>query len=286
MEAVPPCGAWCQVGITAAELAIKIGWSGGHIDWQKLLLPGLDYIKWFANLFDGRPKLGPDSATDHAAISMIGAANPVFRAYGAGLRLLEAQGVPISTSSGPGRAQLNNLAAKLHSDLVFQYGDQIGQEQFKSAIGYLFNFCTAGSCAPVFARDPTYWEWVRLGKIRPSDGYPLWRDALKPPPPPPPPSVPGHVPSPPPPPPPPPAHRCPPGQVWDANHERCVAPPKRVTICGHLINLVGTAAQQMQQIRAAQALLCIPPPPPPPPPAPPNKPCPCAGPMPAPKLSQ
>lgn len=277
------CGNWCGLGAYVTEIAVSL--VRGNFTWQELF-PPISWGQWIAStFFSGRPKLGPDSASDNAAVSALGAVNPIVRAYGAGLRLLEYQGVPISASSGPGRAALDNLTAQFHSDVVYQFGPQTGASYFNSAIAYLFSHnCTNAPCTSVFQHDPTFRSWVSQGKIRPGDGFPLWRQPGAPPPAPPAPPTPPSTPrsTPPPGPPPPPA---PPAAPVKSS-----GPPiaKTITVCGHRINLVGSAVEQTQQTRNAQLMYCpthivtirgssSPPPPAPPPP------CPCAGPMPAPK---
>jgi hypothetical protein len=148
------------------------GWK--FSSWQALLDP-TGFFSWFASLFGGRPKLGPDSATDNIAISLLASVNPVLRLYGAGIRALEAQGIPVSASSGAGRTLLNQLAARTASDIYWQFGPTEGPKYWRSVVGYVFNFCSAGPCQIVFQRDPTYHAWVSNGWLRAQDGAPIWR---------------------------------------------------------------------------------------------------------------
>lgn len=173
---VSPC-VWCQVAEFVAEEVAQ--YIPGLKEFLQIFQPQT-WLNFFIGLFSGRPKLGPDSATDNAALSLLAAANPVFRNYGGGLRVLESQGVAISTTAGPGRTKLNALTALLSQDLAFQYG-ALGQSQFNSAIAYVFSHnCTDAPCASVFRNDPTFRSWVSQGLLRASDGYPLWRSAAQP----------------------------------------------------------------------------------------------------------
>lgn len=234
---------WCSLALFLAE---QVG-----PRWLSELFSPIAWIQWFVGLFGGRPKLGPDSASDNAAISLLSAKNPVLRVYGAGIRALEAQGCPISASSGDCRTRLNALTAALSRDLIFQFGSAQGSAYFKSAVGYAFSqYCTNAPCSSVFAKDPTFSTWVNQGKLRASDGYPLWRQSAPPPAPPgakpPAPKLPAPAgpPSPAPPPAPPPKPKPKPPAVTVVN------------VCGHKVNLTGSAAQQAEQERAAIALYC------------------------------
>lgn len=68
--------------------------------WQALGLPNplQIFMDIFDALFGGRPKLGPDSATDNTAKVFLASKNPYVRAWGKGVRLLERRGVPLSVS--------------------------------------------------------------------------------------------------------------------------------------------------------------------------------------------
>jgi hypothetical protein len=177
-----PC-LWCS---TVLWLIARFG----PIDFSQALSP-IGWIEWFVSLFGGRPKLGPDSATDNAALSLFGAVNPAWRAYGVGLRALENQGVAISQSSGYGRQLLDELTAQLSLDLQSQFGTQY-RPYFDRGIAFLFSRnCTNAPCT-AFRNDPEYRRFVSAGWIdqdgRATATNPYVAHPKAPPPPPPPPS--------------------------------------------------------------------------------------------------
>jgi hypothetical protein len=122
---VPFCN-WCQTAQYVGELLAGI--ATGQFDWRDLLDPtGL------LGIF-GRNKLGPGSASDNAALAFLYSQNPVFRMYGLGIRALEAQGIPISSTS----AKLSILAQRVFNDLVDQFGAQYGKQVFDKMVANNF----------------------------------------------------------------------------------------------------------------------------------------------------
>jgi hypothetical protein len=165
---------WCLVVALVVEELINGFQDPTNPDaWLKLFEPRVPgFLQWFIDLFGGRPKLGPDSATDNAALSFLRAQNPVLRMYGAGLRLLEGDGVAISESGGAGRDALNALTARLSADLQSQFGDQ-WRPYFDWAISTGFSHdCTDTPCG-TFSNDTVYTDWVRAGWLDENSGMNL-----------------------------------------------------------------------------------------------------------------
>ena len=100
VDAGPNFLSWLQGEGFCADPTSCIASAIFQVLWKLLGLP--DPLAFFASLFDsifgGRPKLGPDSATDNVALTLLASRNPYVRAWGRGVRLLERRGIPISIS--------------------------------------------------------------------------------------------------------------------------------------------------------------------------------------------
>jgi hypothetical protein len=164
----------------------------------------------FLAFFPTRPKVGKDSASDDTALFFIPAANPIIALWGIGIRDLETQGIPTSTSAGPGYAKQLALATAVANDLVRQFdGPNAGKVTFGGLpatganvfalyhqLGFRANHPDSNATAiqERIKLDQLYTQLVKQGDIDPKTGFPP-----KPPPPPP---------------------KCPPGQHWDGT--KCV----------------------------------------------------------------
>lgn len=141
------------------------------------------------SIFQGRAPLGKDSATDDVALFFIPASNPVVSLWGMGVRILEAQGIPLSTSNPALRQKYINLAASVQKDLERQFKN--GATMFIQ-YGYLSSLKNPDSNgAALSARqtlDKLYTDAVVRGGIDPKTGFPPPGqppyDPTKPPPPP------------------------------------------------------------------------------------------------------
>jgi len=81
----------------------------------------LDFFAWFIQFFGaGRPRVGPDSATDCIALFLIPSSNPVIANWGIGIRMLEGLGCAIS-GAGPCLTAYENLARAVQHDLELQF---------------------------------------------------------------------------------------------------------------------------------------------------------------------
>ncbi len=87
-------GWFVSVGIDFIFAAFSGDWT---LFLSKILLGPFDVF--FGDVFAGRPKLGPSSATDETALFLANTRNPVATLWGLGVRGLEAKGIPTSTSN-------------------------------------------------------------------------------------------------------------------------------------------------------------------------------------------
>lgn len=189
----------CEIGTTAVQCLTE-----GGCTWENFIQEFLDpYDLWFSRVFQGRPKVGPHSATDCDALFLIPSSNPLISQWGIGIRLLEAQGCPVSASGGPCRTGFNRLATAALTDLHRQFGPATGSNLWA---GYSKTFVARNPCSSKVAiagrvvLDQYYVRAVRSGLLDPKTGFPPV--AGKP--------------------------KCPPGFHFDPKTERCVADPKQV----------------------------------------------------------
>src|SRR5581483_9550446 len=90
--------------VTGLDAGVNAGLCVGLLDAFACLKAVADvflliFDEFFGQIFSGRPKLGKDSATDDVALFFIPSPNPVIKLWGMGIRILEAQGIPLSTSN-------------------------------------------------------------------------------------------------------------------------------------------------------------------------------------------
>ncbi len=149
----------------------------GKCTWESFIQLLLDpWDLWFSSLFKGRPKVGIDSATDSDALFLLPSANPVVALWGLGIRELEALGIPISVSGGPGVATYQRLGANAQADLIRQFGQPEGGNLF-SQYATLILQCTnpASNAACIATRailDSHYPAAIKAGRIDPGTGFP------------------------------------------------------------------------------------------------------------------
>src|SRR5579859_7978022 len=127
--------------VTGLDAAVNTALCVGELDIFACFTAVLDVFTlvfdlFFARIFSGRPKVGKDSATDDVALFFIPSQNPVVTLWGMGIRLLEAKGLPISTSNPAGRQHYVKLAAAAQADLVRQFGAHAGATYY-SQYAYL-----------------------------------------------------------------------------------------------------------------------------------------------------
>src|SRR5271166_3464926 len=142
---------------------------------------------FFANIFAGRPTVGKDSATDDLALLLIPSSNPVTAMWGMGIRALEAQGIPISSSNPVHVAQFTKLAAAVKADMHRQFGDDSEFNELVQATQLNNPDSNRLAIQIRWGIDQIYLNAVKQGWIDPQTGFPK----VKPPPPPPPPPQPG-----------------------------------------------------------------------------------------------
>lgn len=145
-------------------------------NWLSLIRDFLDpWGLWFANVFGGKPRVGPDSETDCVALFFIASGNPVIQTWGLGMRLIEAQGCAISAQRGPCIAAFRRLALGVQVDLNSQFGVAQGRVLFAGYSKTLVAHNPCSSRAAIAARqalDNFYVDAVRLGRINPATGFP------------------------------------------------------------------------------------------------------------------
>ncbi|HZQ92917.1 MAG TPA: hypothetical protein VFA60_14075, partial [Terriglobales bacterium] len=113
--------------VTGLDAGVNAGLCVGLLDALACLRAVVDvflliFDEFFGQIFSGRPKLGKDSATDDVALFFIPSPNPVIKLWGMGIRILEAQGIPLSTSNPTARQKYIDLATAVRADLVRQFG--------------------------------------------------------------------------------------------------------------------------------------------------------------------
>lgn len=152
-----------------------VGWALG-IPWLGLVTQFLgDFITWAASFFSGRPAVGPDSATDDVALLFVPSANPFVSMWGMGIRSLEAQGIPLSTSDPVNQAKFEKLAAAVLADLQAQFGQNPGLEAFnlyKQASEFNHPDSNANAIALREQADQLYTKAVANGTLDPKTGLP------------------------------------------------------------------------------------------------------------------
>jgi hypothetical protein len=97
--------------------------------WYALGLPSpfKIFMQIFDDLFGGRPKLGPDSATDNTALALLHSKDPIVKQWGKGIRILERQGYPTSVSGGIGQQRYGSLNLAMKNALVRQMPQMVKQ---------------------------------------------------------------------------------------------------------------------------------------------------------------
>jgi len=132
------------------------------------------FVNFIAKVFPSRPKVGLDSATDCFALFLIPSANPVIAQWGMGVRMLEALGLPISSSGGEGLAAYTAIASAAWLDLGRQFGSA-GTTYFEQYLYLASRGNACSSAALINARtkiDQHYKDAVAQGKINPNTGFP------------------------------------------------------------------------------------------------------------------
>lgn len=153
-------------------------WALFQGDWRKFLQLWLDpFDLWFDKVFSGRPKLGKDSATDSVALFLIPSANPVVSMWGMGVRALEAQGIPLSTSNPVNRLKYQNLARAVAQDLLAQFGSTQGTQIFAQLATLVLRCPHPDSSRTCIAQrvkyvDQPYFAAVQSGRLDPKTGFP------------------------------------------------------------------------------------------------------------------
>ena len=151
--------------------------------WQALGLPNPLQIfeQIFNSLFGGRAKLGPDSATDNVALTLLSSRNPMVRQWGKGVRILERRGIPISVSDVSvwqrtyGRLQnavMRDLQAQMPQ--VTANGERAGLRTYKAYQSLAYSRrCNASTRDPECARiayqiDQLWYFPLVLGSTSPN----------------------------------------------------------------------------------------------------------------------
>lgn len=179
--------------LTGLDLAVSLGQCAGT---EGLYLPAciravfdlfqLAFELFGAQVLQGRPKLGKDSATDDVALFLIPSTNPVIRLWGFAIRALEAKGIPLS-AGGLGHTQYVKLATAVQKDLARQKlkstiaGFTLFDEYAQLVLKANHPDSNREAIAQRAILDRVYENAVLLKAIDPKTGYP---PTIGPPPPP------------------------------------------------------------------------------------------------------